>query len=287
MIMNFSVLRVMEDGFMNKEFEVPPAGEVTDEPAPARKEAKPALAAAQIKSVLIIQDDNDIYFEDDQSVPTFMAAFKNMGYQVKIEKSKDTSYSTWKQYKIVVWSCGDDYSAVNDIKSRRMLVDYVTQGGCLLLESGNIAAWCKEFGGETVLNRDFRVKVLHATGDWVYHDVGDLKLKNNHPIATKPNVLPKVIGFTPTNPGDNSGDANAVRILPDATGIYIWSHVAYDGKLVKESITSKSFGLIAYEGKGKNSGRIIYYAFDIDDIDSPDIQQKLIQNSENWLRGGN
>jgi hypothetical protein len=70
--------------------------------------------------------------------------------------------------------------------------------------------------------------------------------------------------------------------LPDATGIYNWSYVAYNGNLVKESIASISYGLIAYESE--NGGRILYYAFDIDDIDSPDIQQKLIQNSADWLR---
>ena len=92
---------------------------------------------------------------------------------------------------------------------------------------------------KTALNRMFREKVLHSTGDWVYHDVGDLKLKTNHPIATTPNALPKTIGFTPTDPGDDSGNANAVRILTDATGIYNWSSVAYEGTLVKDSISRK------------------------------------------------
>jgi len=278
---------------MNNGFPKPPAEELTDKPVPSKiakakaakvAAAKAALAAESRKSVLIINDDNDINSEDDQSVPIFMSAFKNLGYQVKIEKSKDTSYSTWLgNYDIIIWSCGGDYSAVNDIKSRRMLVDYVDKGGCLLLEGGDIAGWAKEFGGETVPNRMFREKVLHATEDWVYHDVGDLILKNNHPIATAPNVLPKTISFIPTETGDNSGDANAVRILPDATGIYNWSHVAYEGKLVDDSIANSSYGLVAFEVK--NGGRIIYYAFDIDGIEDADIQQKLIQNSENWLRG--
>ncbi len=276
----------------NNEFIKPPAEELTDRSIPSeltkvradRVTAK--VAALQKKpAVLIVINDNDIYFEDDQSVSTFMLAFRNMGYKVRIEESGNTSYATWSRYNILVWSCGDDYSAINDIKSRQMLVDYVADGGRLLLESGNIAAWNKEFGGGTTLNRTFREKVLHATTDWVYHDVGDLILKTKHPIATTPNALPKTIAFTPTDPGDSSGDANAVRILPEAACIYGWSYVAYGGKLVKDSVAGKSCGLIAYDAKGKNGGRMIYYAFDIDDIDDTDIQQKLIQNSENWLRG--
>jgi hypothetical protein len=210
----------------------------------------------------------------------------NMGDEVRVEQAKDTSYSTWSSYDIVVWSCGDDYSAINDIRYKQMLIDYVAQGGRLILEGGNIAGWIRETVS-TIIDREFQEKVLHAErcGEdpcWVYHDVGDLKLKNTHPIAATPNTLPENIGFTPTEPGDKSGDTNAVRILPDATGIYNWSYVAYGGNLVKESIASISYGLIAYESE--NGGRIVYYAFDIDDIDSPDIQQKLIQNSGNWLK---
>jgi hypothetical protein len=279
----------MGDGIMNNEFVEPPPAELTRRPAPPRKIGRAALSK---KSVLIIGDDNDYKFYDDQSVPTFTSAFKNMGYKVRIEKSDETIYLTWDGYDIVVWSCGDDYTPINDPKSRRMLIDYVTRGGRLLLESGNIAAFNKEFGGETILNRDFSKKVLHATTDWVYHDVGNLKLKTMHPIATTPNILPDIIDFIPTEPGDDSGDANAVRILPDATGIYGWSHVAYNGNLVKESIASISFGLIAYDENlidnitrrpSIKGSRIIYYAFDIDNIVDTDIQQKLIQNSENWL----
>lgn len=270
----------------NESFNKPPAEELTNEPIPQNiARAKVAVKAAlPTKSVLIIIDDNDVHFGDDQSAQTFMLAFKKMGYKVRIEESKDTSYSTWEKFDIVVWSCGDDYSAINDIKYkyRQMLVDYVVKGGRLLLESGNIAAWNRESVGATILNREFREKVLHATTDWVYHDVGNLILKTEHPIANTPNELPDTIGFIPTESGDGSGDANAVRTLSDATGVYGWSYVAYGGKLVNESVANNSYGLIASEIK--DGGRVVYFAFDIDDIDNPDIQQKLIQNSENWLR---
>ncbi|NJD52883.1 MAG: hypothetical protein FIB07_08460 [Candidatus Methanoperedens sp.] len=270
---------------MDIEIPKPPAEELSGNRAPPRKKAKKGLqASSEKKTALIINDDNDIDFGDDQSVPTFTSAFKDMGYDVKLEKASETVYTTWNKYDIVVWSCGDDYSAVNTIKYRQMLVEYVEMGRHLLLESGNVAAWAKEFGGEIFPNRMFRKKVLHVTGDWVYHDVGDLKLKTNHPIATTPNALPKTIGFTPTNPGDNSGDANAVRILPDATGVYSWSSVSYENMLLNDSITEKSYGLVAYESREGNGGRIVYFAFDIDDIEDADIQQKLIENSVNWLK---
>lgn len=51
-----------------------------------------------------------------ECVYTFLTAFKSMGYKVRIEESKDTSYSTWKKNDIIVWSCGDDYSPINTCK---------------------------------------------------------------------------------------------------------------------------------------------------------------------------
>ncbi len=244
-----------------------------------------ARTASHIPSVLIINDDNDIYFDDDQSVGIFKSVFKNIGYNVTIEKSDKTSNSTWSKYDILVWSDGDDLTPIYNPKYKSMLVDYVVKGGHLIIESGHIASWIKQHGS-LAIDREFRIKVLHATSDWVYSDVGNLTLSNQHPITTKPNALPKTIGFTPTNPSDDSGDADAVRILPNATGIYNWSYVAYGGNPVPENVSRISYGLITYDNDVdvNNGGQIIYYAFDIDDIDKPEIQQELIENSERWLR---
>ena len=244
-----------------------------------------AIAADPVGAVLIINDDNDVYYEDDQSVDIFQSAFEDLGYAVKSERSDATSYSTWSDYDLVVWSCGDDLTPIYSLDYREMLLDYVTSGGRLIIESGHISSWNKRFGDQAI-DYELREKVLHATTDWVYCDVGNLTLSTQHPITTTPNALPDTLGFTPTKPGDDSGDADAVRILPNATGVYNWSYVAYRGKPVKESIAGISYGLIAYDNDANvtNGGQVIYYAFDIDDIDNPDIPRKLIENSEHWLR---
>ena len=235
-------------------------------------------------SVLIIDDDDDINSSDDQSVGIFASVFKDNRYNVTIERSSATSNVTWSNYDIVIWSCGDDYSPVNDPQYKSMLVDHVARGGRLILESGYIASWINQHGNHAI-DSEFRENVLHATSDWIYSDVRNMTLSAKHPVATAPNALPETIGFTPENPGDDSGDSDAVRILPDATGVYSWSYVAYMGKPVPKSISDVSFGLIAYDNDEilTNGGQEIYFSFDIDDIDSPDIQKKLIENSLNWL----
>ncbi len=193
-------------------------------------------------NVLMIDDDDDSSSGDDQSVGIFTSVFEDLGYDVKIESSDETSYPTWSDYDIVVWSCGDDDKPIRDLRYKEMLVEYVTDGGHLILESGHIAAWIGGYGAQ-IIDRELREKVLHTQKKYVYSDVGDLKLCAGHSIATTPNVLPGTINFTPTNPGDDSGDADAVRILPDAMGVYNWSYVAYGNNPV-QVIAS---GLIAYE----------------------------------------
>ena len=196
-------------------------------------------------SVLVIDDENYLGSDDDQSADIFRSVFEAIGYNVTVEESDETSYTTWGNYDIVVWSCGDDPAPIHSSEYKEMLVNYVTDCGHLLLESGYIASWIKQHGAQTI-DCELREKVLHATADWVYSDVGDLTCSTQHPIATTPNALPKTINFSPTNPGDGSGDADAVRILPDAVGIYNWSSVAYKGSPISESVASISHSLIAY-----------------------------------------
>ncbi|MEA3281290.1 MAG: S8 family serine peptidase [Euryarchaeota archaeon] len=200
-------------------------------------------------SVLVIDDENYLGSDDDQSADIFRSVFEAIEYTVTVEESDKTSYSTWGNYDIVVWSCGDDPTPIYSYGYKEMLVNYVADGGHLLLESGYIASWIKQHASQTI-DYELREKVLHATNDWVYSDVGDLTFGTQHPIATTPNVLPKTLNFSPTNPGDDSGDADAVRILSDAVGIYNWSSVAYGGSPISESVASISYSLIAYNDTG-------------------------------------
>ena len=138
------------DELMKIEFAKPPAEELSDQTAPPRKAAKIGLEAlSKRKSALIIDDNNSIHAGESQSLPIFMSAFKTLGYDVKLEKSNETIYTTWKGYDIVVWSCSDDYSAVNTTKYMQMLIEYVDKGGRILLESGNVAAWAEEYGEDS------------------------------------------------------------------------------------------------------------------------------------------
>ncbi|MCG2825194.1 MAG: choice-of-anchor J domain-containing protein, partial [Thermoplasmatales archaeon] len=160
---------------------------------------------------------------------------------------------------------------------RDALEAYVNNGGRLIIEGGHIAKY--------VPADSFMSTVLHATTDFVYSDVGDMTFKTSHPVATTPNTLPATIGFTATNPGDTSGDADAVRCLSDAVGVYGWSDVRWGGSSVTPSVIEACNSIIAYDDDAdvSNGGQIVFFAIDIDDIDSTDTQNQTINNSVTWI----
>lgn len=240
-------------------------------------------------TVLIVDDDNDPYFADDRSVPTFESSFKSIGYNITIKRSNVISKnSSLGIYDLIVWSDGDDVSAINSIENEEILVNFSIKGGHLIIESGNAARWLQIKENPGLIDNALRNYVFHITSNHVYSETGNLTLASSHPLANTPNVLPKTIGFTPTDPEDEeSGDADAVRILTNAVGIYNWSYVKSGGNPINISVARKSYGLVAYDDDTdvSNGGQIVYYAFDIDDIDSSKIRRKLIENSVKWLRG--
>ncbi|MBU3902377.1 MAG: hypothetical protein KKE04_03300, partial [Candidatus Thermoplasmatota archaeon] len=235
-------------------------------------------SAKAVMTALIIDDDNDIYYSDDESIARFTNVLESMGYSTTLELNTVTNSTTWGNYDLLVWTCGDDSTPVYTADYRSWLVTYINNGGRLMIEGGHIAFRHKG-------TSPFNSTVLHAANLFVYCDVGEITLKNSHPIATTPNNLPNTIDFTPTNPGDSSSDADAVRILADAVGVYGWTSVKYGGSSVSADVLAACRSVIAYDNDGNvnNGGQIVFFAIDIDDIDSIETQNQLIENAVTWL----
>jgi len=235
-------------------------------------------------AVLIVDDDNDINFDDDQSIDVFRNMLENMSYTVTVEDAPSTDNSTWENYDFVVWSCGDDIVPVLDEAYKLALIDHVNGGGRLIIESGNIAY---DLDTQSRPSGDlFRDTVLHATSDWIYSDVDDMTVKDGgHPVASIPNPLPATIPFTETNPGDYSGDADAVRCYADAVGVCGWSGLRWAGSPPIPSVIAACNSIIAYDDDAdvNNGGQTVYLTIDIDDIDSAGTQNDLVENAVRWV----
>jgi len=236
--------------------------------------------------MIISVGSDDIHFDDDDSIARFEAVLLTMGYAVTIEDASVTDDTTWPSYDFIVWSCGDDLVPVLDEAYKLSLINYVNSDGRLIIESGNIAY---DLDTQARPSGDlFRDTVLHATGDWIYSDVDDMTVKaGTHPVATTPNMLPATLSFTETDPGDYSSDADAVRCRAEAVGIYGWSNMRWGGSPPIESVIAACNSIITYDDDANelNGGQTVYFTIDIDDIDSIDTQNQLIENAVTWVSG--
>jgi len=207
--------------------------------------------------VLIIDDSRG------DSVEVFEAALSEGAFVPVVEAAAETDPATWPSYTFLIWSSGTNTDSLSKVSWRNALVDYVSAGGRLIIEGG-------EVGYEHHDDADFAASVLHAD-DWHGDSSGNLEvLDAAHPIVMTPNTLPSVIGHSYSgwgNEDDMSASADAAAVLGWTSS---YSHAS----------------LIAYEPGGGESdgGQIVYMAFDIASTDNGSGERgHLLENVINWI----
>jgi len=217
-------------------------------------------------AVLVIDDDGgERGFEsggvDKESSPTvrsktrgsaanlFQSTLENMGYQVTRESSSQTNPATWSNYGFVVWSSGANLSPVSSSAMQTALINYVNNGGKLIIEGG-------EIGYDHQNHYSFASTVLHIT-DWNGDNSGNLMVNNiTHPITAN---LSSVITLNYSGYGDQDA-------VTPAAGADL---------LIKNSGDPSTAGLLL-------AGTVEYMAFNIAAINSADAEQ-LIRNSATYM----
>jgi len=243
---------------------------------------KPSVTSGNI---LVVNDDDGtrnigtkveplyVKMEDfGKSASDFETIVTSLGYNVIIETSAETDPTTWPDYDLLVWSDGSDEFPLSVSHNRADLESYVTNGGKLLIEGGEIAYEADWFAWTS-----FRANVLHvpSTGDiWDADNAGNLEMVfSTHPIATTPNPLPSAIDFTYVDLG--SSDAVNMQSGTDADVVIGWSNYLSDP------------GVLAYDYDSDltNGGQIVFYAFDVANISGATEKEDIIENTAAWLIG--
>lgn len=179
----------------------------------------------------------------------FQTTLENMGYQVTRESSAQTSPATWSNYGFVVWSSGANLSPVASTSMQTALINYVNNGGNLIIEGG-------EIGYDHQNHTSFANTVLHIT-DWNGDNSGSLAVNiPTHPITAN---LPSVISLNYTGYGDQDA-------VTPAAGTEL---------LIKNTGHPSTAGLLL-------AGTVEYMAFNIAAINSADAEQ-LIRNSATFM----
>ncbi len=228
-------------------------------------------------NILIINDHGSI----DISADRFDFVLDNLGHITTLETSASTNSSTWTNYDVLVWASSDDISPINsgNTTTRDALVNYVNNGGRLVIEGGEIGYIATNNNWNSFLSN-----VLHIP-DLFYGDgkgLGDVELEvftGSHPLRTIPNNLPASLYIDPGTGNNDYGPADGVEALPDAEMIYRWN--GYTGTQSGNAVG----GLVAYDDNPNvEGGQIVYLSFDLLHLDNSNDEAHLIENAVEWVR---
>jgi hypothetical protein len=194
----------------------------------------------------------------------FVTELENLGYTVTLETAAETDPATWEQYDILVWSAGENISPVSQSSWRTALVNYVSAGGHLLIEGGEVGYDACSYPGYP----DLASEVLHAT-TWYQDSSGDLQVTvADHPVVSFPNTLPGVMSHAYNGWGSEDG----LGVASDALGVCGWT-------------SGSGSGLIVYDDDNEptNGGQIVFFAFHIEGLTDATARSHLIENAVTWL----
>lgn len=218
------------------------------------------------KGELIIDEKGEHSFDNDYKSANEIHSFLlSKNYAVDIEDIAATNSNNWNNYDVVVISSGRNPNPVDNSVFRQAVIDYVADGGKLLIESGEAG-----YDYRSTKDQSFRDNVLNIT-DWINDNAGNLHV--NHPghlLCIEPNNMNTIL---PMNPVYNYYDRDAVICNENAECVFDWTNEVGDpGVIVVDR----------YVGNNPYS-HIIYFAFNLLAITSTDDWQCLLDNSINYL----
>jgi len=236
-------------------------------------------------TIRIIREDN----RDGTSYSLFQDRLNAMGFTASYgtTETDSTGLNDWDAYDLLIYAAANNYDydgggtqprglgfensgAVTDLK------DFVSRGGRVLLESGEV---------KPHVGTDFGYQVLHAQPDpYNGDDQGNLTLKTpEHPVASMKVPLPDTII---QDDATSAWDSDSLRPAEDIreTVVYDWTS------------SPDYFSVIAVDDDDNlaNGGQIVFYSFDISTLsslgsnpsngmDNNEVINGLLKNTVSWL----
>jgi len=231
--------------------------------------------------VLVIDDSStglqDVKYDDhkqlmDESPSSRTSAtdingwLNDAGYVTTLVTSDNLTVDDFTGISFAVLSSGDNASPVASEQVRIMLQDWVTGGGKLLIEGGEIGYDADSYPGYP----DFRDIVLHIT-DWNVDNGGDLQTatgQSDHALLNQPNEIPSSLALNYVSYSDEDA------CLP-AADAYVVMETA--------SVTGHG-GIIVYDDNlAPQSAQIVYFTFNLAALVDVDAPRNLVLNTGAFL----
>jgi len=194
------------------------------------------------------------------------ALLEEVGYYVVQEEATATDPGTWGSYDFLVWSDGNDSQPLSNEPNRTALENYITAGGKLLIEGGEVGYDALSYPGYPT----FAANVLHASS-WGGDDSGNLGIVSgmeSHPVASTPNTLPSAIGITYSD----YGDQDACSPASEAYAVYDCASDPGDA------------GVLVYDDTpSPESAQVVFYCFNWAALSDSTARAQLLENTAVYL----
>ncbi len=194
---------------------------------------------------------------------TIDSLLRAAGFYVFRTSYTSSLYQVLDSYDLVISSSGSNADPVFSSGYRTFLESYITGGGRLLIEGGELGYDAAKIPGYP----DFAKNVLHISG-WEEDQAGPLyRLESDHELVTTPQPLSSQYDILYTGYGDEDA------CIPAA-----------DAAILYYNLRPNYGGIIVYEDPKNSLGsRIVFYTFAFDKLADPDGRRQLLENTVTYL----
>ncbi len=222
-------------------------------------------------NILIVKDDTT-HIAPVSSFDLFYSALLPTSFTLDTVKFSQLAQRTLSNYQLIILSSGLNIVPLSLTSLRQNIVDYVTAGGKVLTEGGEVGHFYRK-GGPFDTAPLFRRAVLHDS-IWTSHVTGsNLTFSSpTHRIFTSPNIINSPIEFTDRTSGSFAADRDAVSLITgDLTTkiVGVWSTLTSTG------------GILVFSPPVNQPPQTIFYSFALSSITDTTVAKKLVINTVN------
>jgi subtilisin-like proprotein convertase family protein len=222
-------------------------------------------AVAGAKPVKMGGKNGDVYLAEGyvssntKSAAQMAIDLEEMGYFVSVESAASVDPATFWDYDLVILSCGDNITTLENTSLKAGLTSFAQAGGHVLLEGG-------ELGYDQYGDTGFATHVMHSDA-WNHDSSGDVGVNDPDAyILNNPNhaCVPLALTYV------GYGDSDAMVPLPDAEMPMNWSTYPEDASV------------ITYDpNPAPEGGQIVFFTFNYLAVDQG--RYSLLENAVLWL----
>jgi subtilisin-like proprotein convertase family protein len=217
-------------------------------------------------------DGGDPALEINSSAADMANWLGQAGYEVDAIESSQVAPGGFLGYDALVFSSGNYSFPIGDAMLRQHLIDWVNDGGRILLEGGALTEVAGDpWGGYP----EFAATVLRAAEWWgdFYFDAQFIGAagQEQHPVLTRPHFFPQPVTVNLSGLGYDFGASDAVLATPEAQPV------------LRTIYNNQTGGVIVYDDNtGPEAGQSVYFTFDITYMDES-VARDLTLNAMAYL----